>query len=175
MVRNVLGNQTRKSGSVAIVQDIPDLVAVIKFETRCKSLIISFFHIVAIPSFGYHEDIVTMTGSLEGSIAAVVPLVQQGDVGAVVIGIDSSADVLDGIQTETIDAHADPFIGRFGQGLEAGVAFRHGDIPVVQVRHPVAETSHIIQGFGRDIGEFNLVTAVSGEPHIAPVCNQIHR
>ena len=124
---------------------------VIELETGVDALVIVFLVIVSIPGLCDHEDVVSVAGGLVRRVAVVVPLLQQRLVGRIVVRIDAAADVLDRIQAETVDTHLDPLVCRCRQILEASVVFRIVGIAVVQVRHPVAEAAHVVEGFRRYI------------------------
>ena len=147
---------------------------IIELEAGCQALVVALFRIVSIPLFRDHEDVILMSGGPVRRVAMVEPLLQQRLVGRVVEGADASADMLDRIQPETIDTQVDPLVRRSGHVLEAGVVFRMVGIAVVQVRHPVAEATHVVEGFRGDVRKFDLITTVSGKEHISTLSHQIY-
>ena len=92
-----------------------------------------------------------------------------------VVGSDAAANVLDRVQAESVHAQVDPFVGRGGQVQERGIAVGRRGIAVVQVRHPVAEAAHVVQGFRGHVRELELVAAVAGEAHVGAFRHQVHR
>ena len=147
---------------------------VAEFEAGGQPLVIIFLDVVGIPRFPDHEDVVRVAGGFVGRIAVLIPGLQEGMVRGVVVGGDAAADVLDGIQTETVDTHPDPFVRRGGQVLEAGVVREVGQVAVVQVRHPVAECAHVIEGI-REIGNLDAIPTAAGEGNIPSVRRQVER
>ena len=174
MVAYEAGYRTGKTGCIAALDGVAELVAKVEFKAGSESLVVGLLYVVTVPGLCYHKDVVRVACSLIGGIAAVIPLAQQSNVGRIVVGADTAADVLHCIQTETVHAHVDPLIGRCRQVLEAFVVLRSGNVAIVQVRHPVTEAAHIIQRFRGNVGKFYLVTAAAAEGYIKAVCHQIH-
>ena len=148
---------------------------IVELEAGRQCLVVLFLRPVVIPFLGYHKDIVVVTGGLVRGVAVLVPLREQSDVGGIVVGVDTPADVLDGIQAKAVDAHIYPLVGRSGDVLEAGVVLDIGGRAVVQVGHPVAEATHIIEGFGGHVGKLDAVASGAGKAQVTSFSGQLNR
>ena len=174
MVAHIGRHGTHEAGGVSAVEHVAYLISIVEFEAGSEGLVVGLLHAVTFPSLGHHEDIAVVAGLLIGGVAVLVPFGKEGAVGRMVVGIEAAADMFHGIQAQAVHAHPDPLVGRCRHILEAGVVLGLGHIPVIEVRHPVAEAAHIIKGLGRDVGELDLVAAVAGEPHVGAVSHQFH-
>ena len=169
MVAHKTGHGCGETARIAALEGVAELVSEVELKAGGEPLVVSLLNAVTVPGLGNHKDVVRMSGGLVGGVAVVVPLAQQGYVGRIVVGAYAAADMLHRIQAEAVHAHVYPLVGRCGEVLEAGVILRHGDVAVVQVRHPVAEAAHIIKGLRRDVCKLYLVTAVAAEGNVHAV------
>ena len=132
-----------RGGEVAALA-VPDPVAqrppVPEVEMGRQALVVGRHVIDRIrPGLADHVDVALPAAGLVGGVAAVVPLLQEGDVGGGPFLVDPD----DGVEPQAVYAHVDPLVRARGERLEAGVRGSRGIGTVVEVRHALVETGEI--------------------------------